>query len=87
MGQIVKFGVLVGLRPAELVESIRLINDKESFAQYYDACLLREAELKVKVFLSSVLVYILCSYINSILLCCIFLVYDWNIISKFIVVI
>jgi hypothetical protein len=25
MGQIVKFGVLVGLRPAELVESIRLI--------------------------------------------------------------
>jgi len=36
MGQIVKFGVLVGLRPAELVESIRLINDKESFVQYYD---------------------------------------------------
>ncbi len=87
MCQIVRFGVLVGLRPAELVESIRLINDKESFAQYYDAYLLREAELKVKVFLSSVLVYILCSYINSILLCCIFLVYDWNIVSKFIVVI
>jgi hypothetical protein len=29
MGQIVKFDVLVGLRPVEMVESVRLINDKE----------------------------------------------------------
>jgi hypothetical protein len=38
MGQIVKFGCLVGLRPAEIVESVRLINDKEGvFAKYYNA--------------------------------------------------
>jgi len=36
MGQIVRFGALVGLRPAEVIESVRLINDKEAFAKYYD---------------------------------------------------
>jgi hypothetical protein len=36
MGKIIKFGVLVGLRSAEIVESVRLINDKEAFAKYYD---------------------------------------------------
>jgi hypothetical protein len=51
MGQIVKFGVLVGLRPAELVESIRLINDKESFAQYYDPVQQALLHYKFKQFL------------------------------------
>jgi intergrase/recombinase len=36
MGKIIKFGVLVGLRSAEKVESVRLINDKEAFVKYYD---------------------------------------------------
>jgi intergrase/recombinase len=36
MGQIIKFAVLVGLRPSECVEAVRLINDKEAFEQYYD---------------------------------------------------
>ena len=36
MSKIVQFGVLVGLRSAEIVESVRLINDKEAFARYYD---------------------------------------------------
>ncbi len=36
MGRIIKFAVLVGLRPAETVECVRLINDKVSFEQYYD---------------------------------------------------
>ncbi|MDQ3854037.1 MAG: hypothetical protein M3251_04875 [Thermoproteota archaeon] len=35
MGKIVKLGLLVRLRPAELVECVRLINDKEAFAKYY----------------------------------------------------
>jgi intergrase/recombinase len=38
MGQIVKFGTLVGLRPGEIVESVRLINgDRTAFANYYDS--------------------------------------------------
>jgi Archaeal phage integrase len=36
MGQTIKFGTLVGLRPTEILESIRLINDKEAFPGYYD---------------------------------------------------
>jgi|SRR5918994_607658 intergrase/recombinase len=36
MGKIVQWGCLVGLRPAEIVESVKLINDKEAFAKYYD---------------------------------------------------
>jgi hypothetical protein len=35
-GQIIKFACLVGLRPAEVVESVKLINDKETFAKYYN---------------------------------------------------
>jgi hypothetical protein len=35
MGQIIKFAVLTGLRPAEAVESVRLINDKEAFEKNY----------------------------------------------------
>jgi hypothetical protein len=37
MAQIVHWGVLVGLRSAEIIESVRLINDKEMFPKYYDA--------------------------------------------------
>jgi intergrase/recombinase len=36
MGKIIKFGVLVGLRSGEIIESVRLINDKEAFKNYYD---------------------------------------------------
>jgi len=36
MGQIIKFACLTGLRPAEAVESVRLINDKEEFTKYYN---------------------------------------------------
>jgi intergrase/recombinase len=36
MGQIIKFACLTGLRPAEAVESVRLINNKEEFAKYYN---------------------------------------------------
>jgi len=36
IGQITKFCCLTGLRPAEAFESIRLINDKEEFAKYYN---------------------------------------------------
>jgi hypothetical protein len=34
MGQIIKFACLTGLRPAEAVESVRLINDKQEFTKY-----------------------------------------------------
>jgi intergrase/recombinase len=37
MGQIIRFGTLTGLRPAEIIESVRLINDKEAFPTYYDS--------------------------------------------------
>jgi intergrase/recombinase len=36
MAKIIKFGCLIGLRSAETVESVRLINDKEAFVKYYD---------------------------------------------------
>ena len=36
MGQIIKFCCFTGLRPAEAVESVRLINDREGFAKYYN---------------------------------------------------
>ena len=35
-GQIVRFDALVGLRPAEPLESVRLINDNQTFQKYYD---------------------------------------------------
>jgi hypothetical protein len=35
MGQIVKYGVLVGLRPAEIIESVKLTNNQLSFSKYY----------------------------------------------------
>jgi hypothetical protein len=37
MALVIRHAVMTGLRPAEAVESARLINDKESFPQYYDA--------------------------------------------------
>ncbi|MDQ3903515.1 MAG: hypothetical protein M3247_07740 [Thermoproteota archaeon] len=37
MAQIVRFGCLVGLRPAETVESVRLINNQLLFSKYYNA--------------------------------------------------
>ncbi len=37
MGQIVRFGVLTGLRPAETIESVRLINNQLLFSKYYNA--------------------------------------------------
>jgi hypothetical protein len=36
MGQIIKFACLTGLRPAEAVQSVKLINDKDSFGKYYN---------------------------------------------------
>jgi len=36
MGQIVRFGCLVDLRSSETLQSVKLINDKEAFAKYYD---------------------------------------------------
>ncbi len=36
-GRIVKFACLIGLRPVEVVESVKLINDKESFTKYYSS--------------------------------------------------
>lgn len=36
MGKIVKFACLIGLRPGEVVESVKLINNPESFAKYYN---------------------------------------------------
>jgi intergrase/recombinase len=37
MAQIVKFSVIVGLRPTEIVQSVELINDAKAFPEYYDA--------------------------------------------------
>ena len=39
MSKIIKFGVLVGLRSSEIIESVRLINnnDKEAFTKYYNS--------------------------------------------------
>lgn len=36
MTQIIKFCCFTGLRPAEAVESVRLINEREGFAKYYN---------------------------------------------------
>jgi hypothetical protein len=36
MGNIIKFNCLTDLRPAEAVESVKLLNDKEAFAKYYN---------------------------------------------------
>jgi hypothetical protein len=33
-GSIIKLACLVGLRPAETVEAVKLINNKEAFAKY-----------------------------------------------------
>ncbi|MDQ3975396.1 MAG: hypothetical protein M3264_02620 [Thermoproteota archaeon] len=37
MSRIIKFAVLVGLRPSEVVESVKLINYTEAFSKYYNA--------------------------------------------------
>ena len=37
MSRIIKFAVLVGLRPSEVVDSVKLINDTEAFSKYYNA--------------------------------------------------
>jgi Archaeal phage integrase len=36
MGHIIRFGVITGLRPSEAVESVRLINNEETFHTYYN---------------------------------------------------
>jgi intergrase/recombinase len=36
MGQIVKFAVLTGLRPGEVIESVRLLNDMKLISNYYN---------------------------------------------------
>ena len=36
MSRIVKYGVLVGLRPSEVVESVKLINNNQTFEKYYN---------------------------------------------------
>lgn len=36
MSQIIKYACLTGLRPAEAVESVRLIKYKEEFEKYYN---------------------------------------------------
>jgi hypothetical protein len=36
MAAIIKFDCLTGLRPSEAVEAVRLINDREAFAKYYN---------------------------------------------------
>jgi hypothetical protein len=36
MGRIIRFACLTGLRPVEAVESVRLVNDRETFAKYYN---------------------------------------------------
>jgi hypothetical protein len=36
MGKTVQFTVLVGLRPSEVVESVKLINDNQLFPTYYN---------------------------------------------------
>src|SRR3712207_4797822 len=36
IGRIIKFACLVGLRPSEVIESVRLINNKDTFAKYYN---------------------------------------------------
>jgi hypothetical protein len=35
MGNIIKFDCLTGLKPAEVIESVMLINDEEALAKYY----------------------------------------------------
>jgi hypothetical protein len=37
IAKIVHFGVVVGLRANEIIESVRFINDSEAFPKYYDA--------------------------------------------------
>jgi hypothetical protein len=36
IGNIIRFACLVGLRPTEVIESVKLLNNSESFAIYYD---------------------------------------------------
>jgi len=36
MSRVILFGTLIGLRPAETVQAVRLINDPEAFKIYYD---------------------------------------------------
>jgi hypothetical protein len=52
MGRIIKFGCLVGLRSAEIIiESVRLINDKEAFPNCYDQQQMTLQHWKFKQFL------------------------------------
>jgi integrase len=51
MGKIVQWGVLVGLRPSEIVESVRLINDKDAFTKYYDPVQMTLSHYKFRQFL------------------------------------
>jgi len=53
MAQIVKFGVLVGLRPTEIMQSVELINssDNQIVQQYYDAENMMLCHFKFKQFL------------------------------------
>jgi sugar-specific transcriptional regulator TrmB len=37
MAQIVKLGIVTGLRSAEIIQSARLINNKDTFVKYYDS--------------------------------------------------
>jgi Archaeal phage integrase len=36
MSKIVHWGIIVGLRSSEIIDSVRFINDKEAFTRYYD---------------------------------------------------
>ncbi len=53
IAEIVKFGCCVGLRSAEIVESVRLINDREAFPKYYDSVQMTLCHYKFKQFLRS----------------------------------
>ena len=56
MVQIVRLGYLAGLRPIEIVvESVRLINDKEALAKYYDPEQMTLDHYKFPVFTNRVL--------------------------------
>jgi hypothetical protein len=51
MVQIVRLGCLASLRPIEIVvESVRLINDKEALAKYYDPGQMTRDHYKFPVF-------------------------------------
>ena len=51
MAQIVQFGVIVGLRSTEILQSVELINDAKEFPEYYDAENMMLYHFKFKQFL------------------------------------